>query len=297
MTAMTRERTQGLSFIALTTLALFFSMFGVPFTPHAELLVIALLIAVFGVPHGALDPIFAKNVLSLKTTFRWAAFVLFYLLLASVVIVFWWLSPFFFLLFFLFCSVFHFSGDLASGTSRLTRFLYGGASIVLPAALHSIQLGELFTLLIGQEGGVYLAGFLHMLSWPWLGALCLATVHTYSRDWLTALEICAASSLGLVLSPLLGFTIFFCGMHSARHIVRSQHYAGLSFAAVAKVSMLPMLALVAMVVLSWVYLPQSPLDARIIQFVFVGLAALTVPHMVLIERIRFSGWLPNSSPL
>ena len=287
---MIRERTQGLVFIVLAAVALLVSVFLEPLTLHGEILVIALLIVVFGVPHGALDPLFAKNLLQIKSISRWAIFVFYYLILAALVVAFWWVSPSFFLVFFLLCSVFHFSGDLAPGTSVLTRFFYGGASIVLPAALHAPQLAEIFSLLVGSEGGVHLADFLHVLAWPWLAALCLASLQNLPRDWLSSLEIFAVSILVLVLSPLLGFTLYFCAMHSARHIVRSQNYAGISFSAVAGVSVLPLLFLALMVALGWIFLPQSSLDARIIQFVFVGLAALTVPHMALIERIRFSGW-------
>ncbi len=289
-TAMSRERTQGLIFIVLAPIALLFSLYLTPLTQHGELLTIVLLIAVFGVPHGALDPLFAKNLIPIKSTLGWSTFVFFYLLLASLVVVFWWISPFFFLVFFLLFSVFHFSGDLASGTSILTRVLYGGACIVLPAALHSAQLAEILAYLVGQESAVNLAEFLHVLAWPWLAALCLASLKIFRHDWLTSLEIFAASSLALVLSPLLGFTIFFCGMHSARHIVRSQGYANVSISALAKVSVLPLISLATIVALSWKVLPESPLDERLIQFVFVGLAALTVPHMMLVERIRFSGW-------
>jgi Brp/Blh family beta-carotene 15,15'-monooxygenase len=287
---MTQERTQGLMFIALAAVALLYSSYLMPLTQNGEFIIIALLITVFGVPHGALDPLFAKTLLQLKTNLAWALFLFLYLLLGLLVIVFWWLSPLFFLVFFLLCSIFHFSGDLAQGTAFLTRLLYGGACIVLPAALHHAELGALFSLLVGSDNGVCLADVLHVLAWPWLTALGLALLHLFPRNWLSALEIVAASALALVLSPLLGFTIFFCAMHSARHIIRSKKYAGISFSALAKVSVLPMFSLIIMVTFGWFFLPQSPLDERIIQFVFVGLAALTVPHMALVERIRFKGW-------
>jgi hypothetical protein len=79
-------------------------------------------------------------------------------------------------------------------------------------------------------------------------------------------------------------------MHSPRHILRTQIYAGMTLQRLAVVAVLPMLAILLMAAGGWYWLPDSPIDERIIQFLFVALAALTVPHMVLVERVRFSGW-------
>jgi hypothetical protein len=38
---------------------------------------------------------------------------------------------------------------------------------------------------------------------------------------LTAVELGAVGVLAIVAPPLIAFVVFFCGMHSARHILRS----------------------------------------------------------------------------
>ena len=185
-------------------------------------------------------------------------------------------------------SVLHFSGDLAVGANFITRFFYGGAEIVLPVALHAADLDRLFSLLVGPHAAGLVVTVLRCMVWPWLAGLVLVIVYSARRDTLLALEVLAVSVLTFTASPLLGFTIFFCCMHSPRHILRTHSYAGMTLQRLAAVAVLPMLAVLLMAAGGWYLLPDSPIDQRIIQFLFVALAGLTVSHMALVERVRFS---------
>ena len=271
-----------------------FSVFFRPMEARHALWLAALLIVLLGIPHGALDPIFARELPQIKSLASWAGFVACYLALAALVVYLWWLAPTVFLVGFLAVSVLHFSGDLASGVNFWERLLYGGAVITLPALWHADEVGRLFALLIGRDAALPVAAGLHQIAWPWLAAVVLVAVRLGRRDWLPALEITAVSMLALTATPMLGFAVFFCGMHSMRHILRTQKYSGLTPQRLVLVSIVPMLAVLLMAALGWTLLPDLPVDERMLRFLFVALAALTVPHMVLVERVRFTGWRPRA---
>ena len=290
---MSALRLQGLIFSVLAFATAALSVFLAPMDAQQTLWLAALLIVSLGIPHGALDPIFAKELPQVKSRASWAGFVMCYLLLASLVVCLWWISPALFLMGFLAISVLHFSGDPAPGATFWLRLLYGGAVITLPFLWHADEGGRLFSLLVGRDAALPVAAGLHLIAGPWLAGLALVTVCNGRRDWLLALEVSAVSSLALAATPLLGFAVFFCGMHSMRHILRTQKYSGLTPLRLALMAVLPMLAVFLIAALGWTLLPDSPIDERMLQFLFVALAALTVPHMVLVERVRFTGWQPR----
>lgn len=262
-----------------------------------ELLVIASLILVLGVPHGALDTIFASQIYGIHGLRGWICFGLIYLFLSALVVGIWLLQPALFLLAFLFISAFHFSGDPVEGTPWPTRALYGGAVVILPAALHTIETARLFSLLAGEGAAELVMPWLGLLSWPWLVGLILAAIQRSRTDWLTALELFSVAALAVLAPPLLSFTLFFCAMHSARHILRTINYSAQSSRLfVLAAALLPMLGVMVVSLAAWYFLQSTPLDARIVQIVFVGLAALTVPHMALVERVRLSGWVNPKKP-
>jgi Brp/Blh family beta-carotene 15,15'-monooxygenase len=190
----------------------------------------------------------------------------------------------------------HFSGDPAAGTPGLARVLYGGAIIVLPTLLHAEEITRLFSLLVGIDAATLVTPFLRLLAWPWLIGLAMAAIQRLPKDWLTALEMGAVAVLAVLAPPLISFTVFFCAMHSARHILRTIDYSGrTSPGLILGATLLPMLGVLIASAAAWHFLAGTPINGAIIQLVFVGLAALTVPHMALVERVRLSGWVTGSA--
>ena len=292
------QRLQGIVFCVLALLATCGTQLIGRFSPQTELILLAALIVVLGVPHGALDTLFAKRLYGIHTLRGWLGFGGIYLLLAAAIVGLWLVAPAGFLVGFLVISAVHFSGDPAAGTPQIVRLLYAGTVLVFPSFFYAEEMSQLFGHLVGREAAQAVSVGLSWLAWPWLGGVILAVFERVCRDWLTALEITAVSGLALLTPPLVAFTVFFCGMHSARHILRTADYSGRSeVRLLAVAALLPMLGVLAASAGAWYFLQDTALDARVIQIVFVGLAALTVPHMALVERVRFSGWLkPTERP-
>ena len=87
--------------------AAFFACVGfqeVNFTGQSGLIILATLILLLGVPHGAFDTIFAYKLYDLRKPTDWMLFTMIYLLLAAVVVAVWWWAPMGFLILFLLIS-------------------------------------------------------------------------------------------------------------------------------------------------------------------------------------------------
>jgi beta-carotene 15,15'-dioxygenase len=288
-------RVQGLTFSTVAILVTIASLTFARPSQQTELAVLSVLIIALGVPHGALDTIFARQLYDVKTAKGWLGFVALYLALATVIVGLWLLAPLLFLAGFILISIAHFSGDLAAGTPMLSRIFYGGAVIVLPTLLHADEVTRLFSFLVVGDAAHHMVSLLKFIAVPWALGLAIAVLFNLSKNWLTCIEAAAVGLLSILAPPLVAFTIFFCGMHSARHIMRTYIYAGRSsLYLLIAFALGPMLAVMIISFAAWNYLHDMPLDARIIQIIFIGLAALTVPHMALVEQVRISGWVKSA---
>ncbi len=283
-------RTQGIAFSAGAWLLILAHTLFLKGDSQAELLVLALVILFLGVPHGALDTLYVRHFFRMHSYWTWAVFAVAYVGLAAMVVSVWVTMPLIFLVGFLAVSAFHFAGDPVVHTPPIFRGIYGGAVIVFPALLHVQEVTALFSMLAGAEAAAISADALHWIAFPWLLATLLVAARHAKKNWVTSLEMLSVSALAIVASPLLAFSMYFCGMHGLRHILRTRELAEhQSFRHLFQTAMPPFLLTLTGAAAGWYFLKDASLDTRVMQLVFVSLAALTVPHMMLVDRSRFMG--------
>ena len=127
----------------------------------------------------------------------------------------------------------------------------------------------------------------------WLGpvaivAMLIGAALALRRRPTDALEILLATALALVAPPLIFFALYFCALHSARHLRHGfAEERGSGRLAVLITVAYTVIPIVAVGILTAVFVGDfapggSLADGWIIRLVFIGLAALTVPHMMVI---------------
>lgn len=285
-------KTQGLLFSLIAWVALLALLLLPRLTIEVQLLMLSPIILILGVPHGALDIVFARQYVGIRSMTGWGLFGLAYMTAAALMVGFWWAAPGLFLSVFLLISVFHFSGDPEGKTPALFRLLYGGAVILCPLVLHQKEVLEVFAYLAGVPNAQTIVGLVAWAAWPWAFAICVVAVASLKREPLRTLELVSVAALLIYAPPLIGFTLFFCAMHSARHVLRTRNYSHEgTLVSLLRMASLPMAITVAGVFVAWWLTDARALDTQLAQLLFVGLGALTVPHMIVIEKVRLSGWM------
>ena len=249
--------------------------------------VLGVLVATLGLPHGALDPLIARRAGLWRTPLGFAGFNLGYLAIVALVVGVWLLAPTASLVGFLVVSGIHFGADWNGGRSVVLRSLTGVGLLTLPAFAHHDEVAGIYRTLAGTGGGV-VADVQSWLGPAAIVAMLIGAALALRRRPTDALEILLATTLALVAPPLIFFALYFCALHSARHLRHGfAEERGSGRLAVLITVAYTVIPIVAVGILTAVFVGDfapggSLADGWIIRLVFIGLAALTVPHMIVI---------------
>lgn len=253
-------------------------------------------IVLIGLPHGALDGAVAMHLGLVDKFSTMARFVIIYVGLAGLVVGAWIIAPSLSLIVFLIISMLHFgAGDARHGEGVL-RFAetmaHGGLAIVGISQFHRSEVDEIFYYLINQDTAmVWLA--INVLTVAVIVAI-IACVSQAAKDvkWsATTLELLILGILYALVPPLLGFAIYFCLVHSARHFRRilSTIKATVDFSNIKNQAILFTTASwIAAGIAFWMLADFADPGPTVMRITFIGLAALTVPHMLLIDGVMKS---------
>jgi len=253
------------------------------------------LMVVFGVPHGALD----GAIIFQRCSALWPRILLLvaYLLLCGVCVLLWIVLPTVCLAVFLGMSMWHFGQSDQSHSGYTVQHILrvvtdGGIWVLLLPFSHQSVVHELF-IVLGADGSI----IMQVINWliiPWsLLALVTVVVRILNGDGKAVISTLSFAALSIMMPPLWSLCIYFCAWHSRRHI--SRILSDLSSPRLGWIMMISLTSItVLMALLAALWLPATTLwTAAVVQVFFIGLFALTVPHMLLIDL--YLPWLDSST--
>ena len=250
------------------------------------------LISIIGVSHGALDHIKGYKLMEVYKINNKYLFYPVYIFCCLLVIFFWIIFPSVTLILFLLVASYHFGKeDSCVGSIIKKKFINlfylfkGSVVVVAPLFFHTEETLQIFkilgdNLIMTHENFLvsllfisFIANFF-IMQWSNNSGFFLA-------DWVTIF------TLNIFFSPLVAFTIYFCFLHSVRHsfgliyeINKKNFKNGLKkFLKRA----LPLTLVTAILFIFGVYILTNyyVLDDAIMKVIFIGLASLTFPHILL----------------
>ena len=275
--------------IVIFLLSLFFLTLDIEAQKSSIAIICFFLIATIGVSHGSLDHLKGDKLLRIFKIKSKLLFYFVYIFSALIVMCSWVVFPLFTLVMFLIVASHHFGiEDSVFGKikklkfSGLFLFLKGSIVILAPLYFHPYETIEIFKILnlkLDQYNNNLII-FLISLS-------LISNFYINKNILLSLLDSFTVIILNINFEPLLAFTIYFCFLHSIRHSLSliqdinnrdfKKGFIGFLKKALPLTIITAFSFLIAMFLLNEYYL----LESAILKVVFIGLASLTFPHILL----------------
>ena len=275
-------------------LCIFLSAFE--YLRNNNLLIVSLfLILSLGISHGALDHVKGNKLLRMLNYNSTITFYIFYILIGLSIILLWLLFPKIVLFIFLIVASFHFGKEDSEfmnykPNQDLVYFFKGSLVISAPLLFHKTETLEIFNnlnfdisqnLLISNE-------FLYFfITISFFANILISINKQIDIKSILMMDFISILLLNYFLNPILAFTIYFCFLHSIRHSFKlSNELNKNNFLKGFKafiIKAMPLTILTGVLfIISLLYLKDYYfLDSAISKVIFIGLASLTFPHILL----------------
>jgi len=259
-------------------------------------------ILTIGISHGALDDQKGKKLSQLYNVKKSYFFYLIYALIGISIIIFWLFFPTMSLILFLIVASYHFGKEDTEflinnkNVSNLILYFFKGALIIIaPLMFHFVETINIFKLLLIENEKFYL--FLNFIEDNSillfaLSISLLSNIYYFLKDFkiiniLIFLDFFSIIVLNYFLTPLIAFTIYFCFLHSFRHsisLITELNEKSLKIGTITFIKKaMPLTVLTAILYVISLYFLSNfyQLNDAILKVIFIGLASLTFPHILL----------------
>ena len=253
------------------------------------------LILSLGISHGALDHIKGKKLLKILNYKSTSTFYIFYIFIVASVIILWLLFPKILLLFFLIVASFHFGkedSEFIDSKSNLDLIYFFKGSLVITAPLlfHKNETLNIFDNLnfdISQSSFISNEFLYLFIAISLVANIIISLNKQMDIKSLLLMDFISILLLNYFLNPILAFTVYFCFLHSIRHSFKlSNELNEKNFIKGFKeflIKAMPLTILTAILFLISLFFLNNYyfLDNAISKVIFIGLASLTFPHILL----------------
>ena len=266
------------------------------------------LIITFGISHGALDNLKGKKLINYFGYKNIIIFYLSYILISLFVIFLWIIFPSLTLSVFLLVACYHFGKEDTAfllekekfyKSIRVNDFIYFSKGLLIifaPLYFHNEETLSIFKLL-GADS-LFLLKFQNDLMWEYhkilgwisfIGYIIFLLINLRNGGYKAAhcFDFMPIIILNAVLTPLLAFTVYFCFIHSFKHSVSLIYLLdNKNFKNGVKKFLkkaLPLTLVTAILFILGVFILTNyyALNDAILKVIFIGLASLTFPHILL----------------
>ena len=277
---------------------IFFKLDNLDISP----LICLFLILIVGVSHGSLDHKKGERIFKILNIKNISIFYFLYASLAALIVIMWIIAPSISLIIFLIVASYHFGKEdtqfLVNKISYFVRFLFffkGSLIILAPMFFHFGETVSIFKLLLIDNENFYTSLEFIETNKILLIGLILSTLSSILlflnefeiKKFIIFFDYFSILILNYYFTPLIAFTVYFCFLHSIRHSISLIHeinslnfYEGLkNFIKKA----LPLTILTAILCLIGMFFLMNSYDlnSSILKLIFIGLASLTFPHILL----------------
>ena len=268
---------------------------GIEYLREGNFLIISLfLILTIGISHGSLDHIKGKKLIKYFGYKSMTIFYFGYLFIGVITILIWLVFPKLLLLLFLIVAAYHFGKEDSEFINQkekfeLIYFLKGSLIITSPLFFHKDETLAIFenlnfnisnNLIISNEI-LFILILLSLVS-----GIILSLNKSFEARSLLLMDYLSILILNYFLNPIIAFTIYFCFLHSIRHsisLIRELNKnlkKGLPVF-IKKAFPLTILTILGYVVSISILNNYNEFNETIYRVIFIGLASLTFPHILL----------------